>query len=471
VKPQFAKAALAMGAAALLAFVPVRGIDSIAVAQVSLPPVTDPLNPALDPMMRRTEDRLDSRVRRRAEAAKKAAESVPASTDELLKSAGSAADETLGAAGEIVADANGLVSALVRPFLDDVDPAGNVIEKDVVALLLDNAQLAMLGNGTFDILHRRELPSLGLTIVTLRNPRRATLEQAVGDLRSALPDAAIDFNHIYEFAGDAEATTAVSNEAPGEIAVGKEALRIGMIDSAVSAEHFSLSNSRIESGDFVIHEGQRPLGHGTAVASLIAQSSDNQARIFAASVFFQAENHAPGATTESLVAALDWLAGQQVEVINMSLSGPPNALLERALSGLAENGPLVVAAVGNNGPSGEPLYPAAYENVVGVTAIDRNKKIFRYANRGPQVDFAALGVDVKVADAGAGWRIESGTSMASPRVAVVIATARHSSDLPAIALLELLANSAEDLGPKGPDPVYGHGLIARAPVLVSDNPQ
>jgi hypothetical protein len=38
-------------------------------------------------------------------------------------------------------------------------------------------------------------------------------------------------------------------------------------------------------------------------------------------------------------------------------------------------------------------------------------------------------------------------------------------------LLELLASSAEDLGPKGPDPVYGHGLIARAPVLVSDNPQ
>jgi subtilisin family serine protease len=242
-----------------------------------------------------------------------------------------------------------------------------------------------------------------------------------------------------------------------------------MIDSAVETQHFSLADSQVSDADFVTLEGDRPLGHGTAVASLIARSANNKAEIFAASVFFQAPDQVPGASTDSLVAALDWLTLQQVDVVNMSLAGPPNALLERALAALAENGPMVVAAVGNDGPSAKPLYPAAYDGVVGVTAIDRDKRVFRYANRGPQVDFAALGVDVKVADASGSWRVESGTSMAAPHVAVIIAYARHASDLPANALLELLSSNAEDLGRKGFDTVFGHGLIVQPAVLISGN--
>jgi subtilisin family serine protease len=153
----------------------------------------------------------------------------------------------------------------------------------------------------------------------------------------------------------------------------------------------------------------------------------------------------------------------------MSLSGPSNALLERALVELAKDGPPVVAAVGNNGPSGEPLYPAAYDTVIGVTATDRDKKIYRYANRGPHVDFAALGVNVKVADAGGGWRIESGTSMASPLIAVVVARTLQSNDLGTAALIEMLGSSAEDLGHKGFDPVFGYGLITEPPLLLSGN--
>jgi subtilisin family serine protease len=116
------------------------------------------------------------------------------------------------------------------------------------------------------------------------------------------------------------------------------------------------------------------------------------------------------------------------------------------------------------------MYPAAYESVIGVTAVDRRNKIFRYANRGEQVAFAARGVDVKVADSlSGGWRIESGTSMASPHIAVVIAQLRRSTAIRPDAVKSWLIANAEDLGRKGFDPVYGHGLITQPPIVVSLN--
>jgi subtilisin family serine protease len=240
-----------------------------------------------------------------------------------------------------------------------------------------------------------------------------------------------------------------------------------MIDSAVRSDHMSLRGTRVISEDFAPHEGSRPLGHGTAVASLITRSAANEAEIHAASVFFQAPGFAPGATTDSLIAALDWLVSQEVQVINMSLAGPANELLETALIAVADAKGVVVAAVGNNGPSGEPLYPAAYEGVIGVTAVDREQKIFRYANRGAHVDYAALGVDVKVADSDGSWRLESGTSMASPHIAVVVARMRQSQDIAIDNLMNLLAENAEDLGKKGFDRIFGHGLITEPPLLAS----
>lgn len=468
-KTQFAKFIAAVVAAALLAAMPFPGADSAAIAQVSLPPLTDPLDPLLDPTLDRTQDGLDSRIRRRAKDDENEIEELPAKTDELFEAGGNVASEGLEAANGITNSAQASVAGLLRTFVGASDPDGWTIEKDVIVMLLDAEQLALLGYGNFDIIAQRELRSLGLTVVSVRDTKRANVAQAVSDLRVALPDAAIDFNHIYFFAGSSQAhgnTTVGDTIAPAGTA---KPLRVGMIDSAVETQHFSLVDSQVSAADFVTLEGNRPQGHGTAVASLIARSANNEAQIFAASVFFQAPNQVPGASTDSLVAALDWLTLQQVDVVNMSLAGPPNALLERTLAALAEKGPMVVAAVGNDGPSAKPLYPAAYDGVVGVTAIDRDKQVFRYANRGTHVDFAALGVDVKVADAGAGWRLESGTSMASPHVAVVIAVARRASGLPVDALLELLQSGAEDLGRKGFDPVFGYGLIIQPAPLLSGN--
>lgn len=455
-------------------------------AQVGVPTINNTLDRTLERRLPRLEDRVDSRVKETVDdeleqAGETVGETVDAelvdatldSAAEPLETVADEAGETIRAAGETVSGATqtvqNVVSRTLRPFVSDIDPFGRAIEKNVLVVLVDSARLGEVTAVGLDVIEQREMAGLGMTLVTLEGPNSHTLAQTAVDLRRAVPEAVVDYNHIYRGAADVRGAGEAGPTDPARPDSGAAAgiLRIGMIDSDVSPEHRALQESNIVRSDFVTHEGRRPLGHGTAVASLLADATSGQAEIYAASVFFQAPNHAPGATTESLVAGLDWLASERVDAINMSLAGPANALLERALLNMKKDGPMVVAAVGNNGPSGEPQYPAAYEQVIGVTAVDRDRRIFRYANRGSHVAFAALGVNVKVADAGGGWRIETGTSMASPRVAAVVAAAYRQGHTERASLLDALITGAEDLGRKGFDDIFGHGLITQPPTIVS----
>jgi len=372
---------------------------------------------------------------------------------------------------QVSAQATNLASGALRELQITQDPDGADIEDRVVVIPVEDEDVAGLNLAGGEVVSRRALPSLGMTMLTLRLPSGAELPDDLEDLRNLGPEAVIDYNHLYEFtASSRTAVTDVEGSAL-ETAEAKDVdLRIGIIDSAVMPEHRGIAEIAIVNRDFVTTPGLRPKTHGTAVASLVAKSAHNQATVYAASVFFQLPNSAPGATAESLVAALDWLVTEQVDVINMSLAGPGNALLEAAIARLVEKNTVVVAAVGNNGPSGEPLYPAAYDGVIGVTAVDEKNKVLRYANRGEQVQFAARGVDVRVADSlSGGWRIESGTSMASPHVAVVAAQLLRSRTVQADAVQSWLMANSKDLGRKGFDPVYGYGLITQPPIIVSAN--
>ncbi len=99
-------------------------------------------------------------------------------------------------------------------------------------------------------------------------------------------------------------------------------------------------------------------------------------------MFEQDQERGEIASTVSLLRALDWLISTEVDVVNISLAGPPNRLLEAALQRAAQQNVLVMAAAGNGGPVARPMYPAAYDTVVAVTAVDTGNKVFRLANRG-----------------------------------------------------------------------------------------
>jgi subtilisin family serine protease len=155
---------------------------------------------------------------------------------------------------------------------------------------------------------------------------------------------------------------------------------------------------------------------------------------------------------------------RDIRVVNLSLTGPANMLLERAVAAAASRGIIMVAAAGNDGPNAEPVYPAAYEHVIAVTAVDKARNPYRRAVRGDHIDIAAPGVGVWTAASVSGARQKSGTSFAAPFVTAavsVLLTAKPG--LSPDAVEAELMKSAEDIGKPGKDAVYGWGLLnARA---------
>ena len=111
------------------------------------------------------------------------------------------------------------------------------------------------------------------------------------------------------------------------------------------------------------------------------------------------------------------VAENDVPVVNVSLSGPPNAILTAAVNAFVKRGHALIAAVGNDGPAAGIEYPAGYPGVVGVTSVDANHVIQLEANRGADVAFAATGVDVPAATLNGRHSTMTGTSFAAPIVA------------------------------------------------------
>jgi hypothetical protein len=314
-----------------------------------------------------------------------------------------------------------------------------------------------------------DLPGLGLRLAEVAAPSSfdiTEIRQGVIDIVGK-ERAEVDLNHIYT-AGDPNAgdgTTGITPreaiEFPDDIA--SLPVRIGMIDSAVDTAHPALADVAIEARSFSAPDRQQPEFHGTAVASIIAGNhSDYQglapnSQLYAASVFEVDEERGEIASTVSLVRALDWLVSANVDVVNVSLAGPPNRLLEAALGRATRDGMIVMAAAGNGGPVASPMYPAAYDSVVAVTAVDQRGEVFRLANRGDYLDLAAPGVGLLHARAGGGFVASSGTSFAVPFAAIAAARLRHLQ--PYTDAREQLFASAVDLGPPGRDNIYGYGLL------------
>ena len=201
--------------------------------------------------------------------------------------------------------------------------------------------------------------------------------------------------------------------------------------------------------------------HGTAVAELLAGPGRlRDARLFHAAVVGSVPDADPAAGVDAILRAIDWLHGSGVRLVNVSLAGPYNKILDRGLAAAADRGMVIVAAVGNDGPGSPPRYPAAFDFVIAVTAVDADLVPYARAPRGDYVDFSAPGVDVFVPLNGG--RYMTGTSIAAPFVTAVIASSPEAATLGSVAMVRAsLAQAAVDLGATGADDVFGAGL-ARA---------
>lgn len=340
-----------------------------------------------------------------------------------------------------------------RDVLEQSPDGDLIVRHEIIATAPSDAALTAARAAGFTVARTDTLETLGLSIVVLEAPKGVSTRDALRRLKKLDPDGAYDFNDIY--LGSQSATGAGA----GDVA-GAGGGRVGLIDGGVDVSHPALRGARLTQKGFA--GAAQPSEHGTETASLLAGRADGfsgaapGAELYVADVYC---NQPTGGSTPAILRALDWMAQERVGVINISLVGPSNAPMKAAVAAMVRRGHLIVAAVGNDGPAAKPLYPAAFDGVVGVTGVDRRNKVLPEAGRGPQVRFAAPGGDMSAARPG-GYASVRGTSFAAPIVAGLLARQLNAPDpAKARAAVAALAASAQDLGPKGFDTTYGDGLV------------
>ncbi|MGD8175417.1 S8 family serine peptidase [Marinimicrobium sp. ARAG 43.8] len=308
---------------------------------------------------------------------------------------------------------------------------------------------------------REQLPGLGLVMTRFRLPPGENPLPLLRELQRDYPDLNLDTNQRYHLMNGRRRYARTLIHWPANAPwVCRVQARIGMIDTVVDASHPALEGRALQVRTFTRGTSADD-GHGTAVAALFIGNGAEDiegllpaVELLAANVFRQRDEQVE-TTTDSILQALDWLITEQVRAINVSLGGEHNAVLELALQQVLSRGIVVLAAAGNEGADGPPVYPAAQSGVLAITAVDALEQLYTQANRGDYVDYAAPGVDVWSASGSRGGYYHSGTSFAVP-----FATAAW---LLADAAGEDLAGWAKDLGPAGRDAQFGRGLLQVGP--------
>ncbi len=238
---------------------------------------------------------------------------------------------------------------------------------------------------------------------------------------------------------------------------------VAVIDSLVDASHPDLAGSIVGQFDAVTVT-DKPDEHGTGMTGAIAAHRKllgvaPRARMFTIHAF-SPNAQSQQATSQAIVAGIDWAIGKGARVINMSFAGPYDPILQVYLKKAHEHGIVLVAAAGNAGPQSPPLYPAADENVIAVTAVDEHDKLLSVANQGPHIALAAPGVNVIEVGPRGTYNLTTGTSVASAHVSGVAALILERNPKIDVATLEnVLYSTAKDLGAPGRDSEYGYGLV------------
>ncbi|MEE2566412.1 S8 family serine peptidase [Hyphobacterium marinum] len=337
-----------------------------------------------------------------------------------------------------------------------------IVRREIIAFAPSESLVGAAEALGFRVLRQDMLPGLGTPIVVFEPPERWSTRRALRRLQSLDGNGVFDFNHIYSASG--QGRLAMRPPAVQEAFVGSR-LRLGIIDTGIAQAHPALQASRLTTRAFG-GLGYVPAQHGTQVASLaVGHAGDFRApaagaEIFSADVYGDAVT---GGNAEALARALGWMAEENVAVINISVVGPPNRILEAVVRQMTDRGHIIVAAVGNDGPTAPPLYPAAYDGVIGVTAVGMSGRVIPEAARGDQVDVAAPGAAMVAASLDGSFAEIRGTSFAAPLVSGLLA---HQLSLPdpvsASAAIRYMEAEARDAGRHGRDQVYGVGIMAEA---------
>ena len=349
--------------------------------------------------------------------------------------------------GDLLALRRERLRALVRANRNvlDADDVGAPIRRDeIVAINMTPAVLDRIQTAGFAAIRQETIDGVGLALTILKPPHHKSARKAIALLRATDPDGAYELNHIYQPAGGSLGLGPGDGAAAGSGRSG--GIKVGLIDGGIGA-HPAFAAAHIEQRGFA--GAVQPSGHGTAVASLLVgdagafHGAATGTMLYAADVY----GGSPAAgSAEAIAQAMGWLATRGVRVVNISLVGPPNRLLEASVAALIRRGIIIVASVGNDGPAAPPQFPAAYPNVMAVTATDPRGRVLAEAGGAAHLDFAAPGSELAGAVPGGRYETLRGTSFAAPFVTARLAHAMQGGAAQPVDAVAAEATPGRDVG-------------------------
>ncbi|SVD63858.1 uncharacterized protein METZ01_LOCUS416712, partial [marine metagenome] len=204
------------------------------------------------------------------------------------------------------------------------------------------------------------------------------------------------------------------------------------------------------------------LGHGTAIASLIAGTVEGEEGLAPAAEILSIRvlDGEGGGDSFTVARGIVEAAERGAKVINLSLGSDTSShVLENAVKYAQEKGAVVVAAVGNDGTRGVS-FPARYEGVVGVTSVDAKGRQSAFANYGEEVDLAAPGIGVYAAWSDDQTVSFSGTSSSTAFVTGALAAEiSRNPSMKSDQVADMLYRYANEAEKPGEDLWTGHGIL------------
>jgi subtilase family protein len=344
------------------------------------------------------------------------------------------------------------------------DTVGRERVRREVLMVADPRSIDAVRDAGFTIISTRPLTAFGETLARIRVRRGRSIEQVISELQALAPLASIAPDHLFRPSGDDVVATTV--EPTPAAVVAAHAGHVGVIDTGADVSWPALTHSIVQTEGFA-DGGYTSRTHGTLVSEIVARSG---ASLTVADVFGVDGDNRLIAPAAAIASAIDWLVASGVRVINISIEGPDNFVLAHVIKRALAADVAIVAAAGNGGPAAAPAFPAAYPGVIAVTAVDENGQVYRRANRGDYIAFAARGVRVEseYESATSKTKTVSGTSFASPVVAAAIARKLDGS-AGVGAVIDSLKSEARDLGAPGRDAIYGWGELEIPQTLTANS--
>lgn len=253
---------------------------------------------------------------------------------------------------------------------------------------------------------------------------------------------------------------------PQKLGFDGSGVRVGVIDSGIAPipelKNKTMAGYNFVSNNLVTYD---TLGHGTFSASVIASESYGVApgvKLIPLKAFDGKE----GDLFDVLNALKKGVEEYNLDVINMSLGTAESEFLRDSINAALAKGIIVVAASGNitknddGTDNNDIMYPAAYDGVIGVGAVDKYKNTAYFSRHNKGTDFTAPGVEVDGFDIKGNPAYGSGTSYAAPYVSGIAAIAKAiDKNITPKEFYNVLKQTSEDLGNAGYDEYYGHGLV------------